>query len=430
MPTNQPRLNSRSHDRRASRKILLFVLAVTGVAPARVAAQSEGDSLAVRLRRLEAAMATLQQQVAEQSESGVKTRSGARVTFAGRVAMNAFGNSRRVNNVDDPQFVLVDAPSGIGSRGGGMTMRHTRLSMAVTGGEILGTRASAFLDVDFHGGQVPSSGGRHFPLIRLRTAHATMWFSQAEIMIGQDAPLISGVNPESPAAIGTPLFAGSGNLWLWLPQARLTAFTSSRKRFGIQAAALAPASGEPIAPFHTDHDAAERSSQPVVQVRAFARLGDDPDRASEVGCGAHRGWLVPAVDEKQSSAVACDLQLRIADRADVRGEFFTGQALRGLGGGGIGQNVVGAANDPVETTGGWAQVNLAATERVQVGAGCGVDHPSGDVLRRRNDSCAAYAQLRPVGAYWIGAEGRRTRTEYASGRYTNDHVTLALGFEF
>src|SRR5437867_3468377 len=67
------------------------------------AQRSQTDSLAERLRRAEAAIATLQQQVSEQSESGVKTRSGARMEITGRVAVNAFGNSRRVNNVDDPQ---------------------------------------------------------------------------------------------------------------------------------------------------------------------------------------------------------------------------------------------------------------------------------------------------------------------------------------
>ena len=398
--------------------------------PGTVAAQTPQDSLQARLRRLEAAVETLEKQVAEQSENGVKAADGSRITLSWRVALNAFGNSRRVNNTDDPQFVLVDPGSGIGRRGGGMTMRHTRLNVAISGGSVLGGNTTGDIDVDFYGGQVPSSGGRHFPLIRMRTARAIVSWKRAELLVGQESPLVSMRNPESPAAVGTPLFATSGNLWLWLPQVRFSAYASVRKRFGIQGAVLAPTSGDPAAPHDTDYDLAERSSRPFVQARAFARFGVDDGEMSELGCGAHQGWLVPATEIESSSAIACDLQLRFRGVLDVRGEFFTGQALRGLGGGGIGQNFFGVTNEVVETTGGWAQLNVAPTDLVKVGAGCGADHPTGAVTRRRNDACAAYALLRPVGAFSVGAEFRRLRTEYVSGRYTNDHVTLALAWGF
>lgn len=400
------------------------------VLPARGLAQASPDSLAARLRRLEAAMATLEQQVGEQSERGVTSGSGARITFTGQVALSAFGNSRRVNNVDDPQFVLVDPASGLGGRGGGMTLRHTRLMLSIRGGERLGGATTGAIDVDFYGGQTPSSGGRHFPLIRLRTAHAQVTWTQAELLVGQESPLISARNPETPAAIGTPLFATAGNLWLWLPQVRFTAFGSPGRRVGVQGAVLAPTSGDPAAPHDTDYDLAERSSRPFLQARAFVRFGKDPDRVSELGCGAHRGWLVPVAEVASSSALACDLELRLRGFLDLRAEFFTGQVLRGLGGGGIGQNFSGATNEVVETTGGWAQLNLAATDRLKVGAGCGADHPTGAVTRRRNDACAAYARIQPIGAFSVGGEFRRLRTEYSSGRYTNDHVTLALAWGF
>ena len=406
------------------------MVALCVAAPAAASAQAAGDSLQARLRRLEAAVETLEKQVAEQSESGVRAADGSKVELSWRVALNAFGNSRRVNNADDPQFVLVDPASGISKRGGGMTMRHTRLNVAVSGGSVLGGRATGDIDVDFYGGQVPSSGGRHFPLIRMRTARAILSWSHAELLVGQESPLVSMRNPESPAAVGTPLFAASGNLWLWLPQVRFSAYASERKRFGIQGAVLAPTSGDPAAPHDTDYDLAERSSRPFVQARAFARFASEGGEVSEVGCGAHQGWLVPVTEIESSSAIACDLQLRFGELLDMRGELFIGQALRGLGGGGVGQNFFGAANEVVKTTGGWAQLNVAATDRLKVGAGCGADHPSGAVTRRRNDACAAYALLRPVGPFSVGGEFRRLRTEYVSGRYTNDHVTLALAWGF
>jgi hypothetical protein len=417
---------------RTSRKIrpAFLLLALACVAWPAGGQQPDADSLAVRLRRAEAAIQTLQRQVAEQTEGALRTRSGARLEISGRVAVHAFGNSRRVNNVDNPQFVLVDPPSGVGRRGGGMSIRQTRLRVGVSGlPPALGGSVAGDLDVDFYGGQVPSSGGRHFPLLRLRTARAFIWWKQAELLLGQETPLVNGLNPESPAAIGNPLFATAGNLWLWLPQVRLTAYASEGRRFGVQGAVLAPTSGEPAAPHDTDHDLAERSSRPFLQARVFARFGDESTGMSEVGCGAHQGWLVPVAAVESSSAVGCDVQLRVGGRIDMRGEYFSGQVLRGLGGGGIGQNFT-ASNEPVETTGGWAQLNVRPVEQLGLGAGCGADHPGGAVTRRRNDACAVHASLRGIGAFFAGAEVRRLRTEYGSGRLTNDHVTLALGYEF
>lgn len=425
------RLNSGSRHRPASRNLAraaLLALCIAG--PGTASAQASQDSLLARLRRLEASLGTLEKQLAEQSESGVKAPDGSRVLFSWRVALNAFGNSRRVNNADDPQFVLVDPASGVGGRGGGMTMRHTRLMVSMNGGDAFGGSAAGSIDVDFYGGQTPSSGGRHFPLVRMRTARAVVAWQSAELLVGQESPLISSVNPQTPAAIGTPLFATAGNLWLWLPQVRFTAYNSAKKRFGIQGAVLAPTSGDPAAPHDTDYDLAERSSRPFVQGRVFVRFMEDLGRMSEIGCGVHQGWLVPVTEIETSSAFACDLMLMFSELSDIRGEFFTGQALRGLGGGGIGQNFFGAANDAVKTTGGFVQLNIAASEWLKLGAGCGVDHPTGAATRRRNDACAVSASVQPLGAFFVGAELRRLRTEYVSGRYTNDHVTLALGWGF
>ena len=384
----------------------------------------------MRLRRAENAIAALQQQAAEQSDSKVETRSRARLEIVGRVAVNSFGNNRRVNNVDNPQIVLPDPAANVPMRGLGMSIRQTRLAFGLTGlPQTFGGTTTADLDIDFYGGQLPSSGGRTFPLIRMRTARAHVQWSNANLLIGQESPLVSGLNPVSPAAIGTPAFAAAGNLWLWLPQVRLGVSTQGQRRVGLQLAVLAPTSGDAAAFFDTDNDLAERSMRPFVQARVFARSGEG-EGAREVGCGAHQGWLLLAVDAESSNAFACDVLLPITTRLEMRGEFFSGQGLRGLGGGGIGQNVGVVAAEPLESTGGWAQINARPVDAVQLGAGCGMDHPAAPATRRRNDACAAFLTVRPPGSMVLGTELRRIRTEYSSGRYTNDHVTLVLALEF
>lgn len=412
-----------------SRTFTLFgvLLALTAVPVAGTAQQTRADSLAERLRRAEAAIGVLQTQVAEQSQASVQTRSRMRLDLTGRVLLNAFGNSRRVNNVDNPQFVLGDPPAGTPMRGAGIAIRQTRLGLVLSGARALGGEFTGDVDVDFYGGQVPSGGGRTFPLLRLRTARGIVRWERAQLMVGQESPLISDVDPVSVAAVGSPAFAAAGNLWLWLPQVRVGYEHPGTIRFGAQGAVLAPTSGDPAAAFDTDNDLAERSMRPYLQARLFTAWGET--ERGEIGCGVHQGWLVPTTERESAFAVACDVVAPLASWLDLRGEWFQGEALRGLGGGGIGQNF-SPANEPLRTAGGWGQVNVRASSLFALGAGCGADHPDPTAARRRNDVCAGYAMLRPQGPVFVGIEYRWMRTELATGRYVNDYVTLGAGFEF
>ena len=427
---NMVHVNTDSAVRLASTLSFAVLLLASLGAPAGAQAGA-ADSLAERLRRAEAAIEALQVQLSEQAAGGVTTRSGMRLQLHGRVMLKALGNARRVNNFDNPQFVL-ETSSGAGNldRGLGMTIRESRFGLVVTTSDVLGGAFTGDADVDFHGGQFLSGGGRSFPLLRLRTARATVRWQAAHLMVGQESPLISGVNPATLAAIGTPSFATAGNLWLWLPQVRAGVERGSSVRFGIQAAVLAPTTGDPVGTFETDFDPAERSQRPYVQGRVSMAFGDG-DLAREVGCGVHRGWLRFETDSLRiSSAFACDAMLPIAERLELRGEYFRGRGLRGLGGGGIGQNF-SPTSGVVVTSGGWAQLNAVPHTALRVGVGCGGEDPAtGGVARLRNDACSAHAIVRPVGPIFFGVEARRIRTTYSSGRYTNDHVTAAFGFEF
>lgn len=395
-------------------------------------ARAAADSVAARLRRAEDAIAALQQQVADQESSGVTTHARMKLEINGRVLLNTFSNDARVNNVDDPQFVRPDSTQPLPVEGVGMAIRQTTLGILLTSRDVLGGQFSGDLDVDFFGGQQPSSGGRTFPLLRLRTARGAVRWSGGELMIGQEMPLISPLNPVSPAAIGTPDFAAAGNLWLWLPQFRGTVETKGAVRYALQGAVLANTTGDAVGPFDTDVDPAERSRRPAFEGRLRARWGDD-DRPSEVGCGGHLAFLaVAGGNTVQTNAVACDARLNVS-RLELRAEAYKGRGLRGLGGGGIGQNV-GRGNVPLDDRGGWAQVNVEANALVRVGAGCGIDAPAeSDVIpggRLRNRACAGYGIFRPSGPLFFGAEFRRIDTKYASGSLANNHFNLAAGFEF
>ena len=400
------------------------------------------DSLVARLRALEASVEVLQRQVADAATTGVQTRSRIQVELSGRVAMNAFSNERIVNNVDDPQFVRRDTAAAVPLKGFGMGIRQTMLGLRATVSDVLGGSFHGVMDVDFYGGQQPSTGGRTFPLLRIRTANGTLTWSHAELLAGQDVPLFSPLNPVSPAAVGTPDFVGAGNLWLWLPQLRGTVETGSTVKLALQGAVLAPTSGDAAGAFDTDFDAAERTRRPYLESRLRARWGEF-EMAGEVGCAAHVGWVsVPAAGRSApdsmltSKALGCDARVSLGSWLELRGEAYTGQLVRGLGGGAIGQGV-GANGRPVRNDAGWAQLNVRPPGSIASGGvGCGADHPRADDLPRdgtarlRNTACAVHALLKPAGPVFLGAEARRIATQYANARYDNNHLNLAIGFEF
>jgi hypothetical protein len=412
---------------------LAVCLCFAATAGAQDTTKAKADSIAARLDRAEEQIRLLQQELAAESESKVTTRSRMKLEFNGRLLVTGFSNSRRVNNVDNPQFVRPDTASGLPQGGAGMAIRQTTLGLAVSAPEVFGGSFHGDLDVDFYGGQQPSTGGRTFPLLRLRTARAMVKWTYGELLIGQESPLIAAVNPVSLAAVGTPDFAGAGNLWLWLPQIRGGLETGGKVSIGIQGAVLAPTSGDPANVFDTDDDAAEHSSRPYLQGRLHVRWGAD-DMAGDIGVGVHQGWLAAKGDSlMSSSAVAADVLLPVTRWFEIRGEAYHGQALKGLGGGGVGQGL-GISGVPVRTSGGWAQVNFKPTSRLLLGAGYGMDDPRDSDLaagsRLKNVVREAHIHVRPGGPFVFGVEYRRLETTYSTGVLANDHINLSAGIEF
>lgn len=430
-----------------------LLAALPAALPATLPAQGTADtlpadSLRARLERAEDAIRLLRQQMEAQAASEVSTRSRARLELRGRVAAAAFYATRRLNNLDVPQLVLPAPATGAGPGEGtvGATLRQSLLGLGVAGLSAGGMDVSADVELDFAGGAQAGSGGRGtFPTPRLRIARAILRGDRGELMVGHDAPLVLGENPASVASVSTPLFANAGNLWLWLTQARWTRELFGRPcaervecmgaRFAVQGAVLAPNAGEALAGDGDAVDAAERARRPFLQARARLRWGEAG--AGEIGVGVHQGWVRRASSDLESSdAVAADWRIPLGV-LELRGEAYRGRLLRGLGGGGVGQNF-GASPSPGEPgvvlrdQGGWAQLVARVGEPWRAAGGCGVDDPENDdgAVRRRNLACAASLTWRPGGGWLVGAEAKRIGTEYAAGTRWASHGAVVLGVEF
>src|SRR5256884_3157837 len=185
------------------------------------------------------------------------------VEVTGLVLVNGFFTNARVNNSDVPQFVDSLAPA---SAVGG-TIRQTRLGLLVTDPDVLRGSFSGEVDVDFFGGQQPSSGGRTFPLLRLRRAVGIVSWAHAQLLFGQESPLVAERSPRSLASVGFPDFAAAGNLWLWLPPVRVPLEQGYRLRLYERAARPGPTSRTAQGLFNTQPPSAQRSRHPYLQAR-------------------------------------------------------------------------------------------------------------------------------------------------------------------
>ena len=412
----------------------LLVMAVTRPADAQTPEQARLDSLTIRLEDAEEMINLLRQQMAAESQTAVRSRSRIGVELTGRVLMNVFQNDKETNNVDVPMY-RKQVPPGSLKGGMGMAIRQTTLGLAVTAPAVLGGDFRGDIDADFYGGQFPSPGGRTHPVLRIRTARAIVDWPSSQLMIGQEQPLIAGLNPVSLSAVGVPLFSYAGNLWLWIPQIRYGWHTTGDLRVGVQAAVLAPTSGDTVGVFNTSYDPAERTGTPSLEGRVHFSWGD-ARTGGEVGVGYHTGSVNDAADEAQNSnAIGADFLVPLVAGLELRGEFYSGQLLKGLGGGAIGQNFGIGGTTPVRSVGGWAQLNYRLSSRILVGAGYGFDDPNDDDLaptgtRFLNTATEAHLHWRPSGPLVFGLEYRIIKTSYDASNYANRHLNLAFGFEF
>jgi len=458
---------------RACHSLVALAIAGAFVAPARAHAQTpttppppeapaattpadslSPDSLAARLARAEAAIAALRQQLATESQSTVHTRSRLQLDLTGRILTNFFLTLGRVDNIDVPRTAF--APSTVPEKDAfGVTVRQTRLGAHVTVADVLGGQFIGDVDMDFFGGAQSGPGDRRlFPEPRMRTTSARLRWTSTEVMVGMEVPLVSELNPVSLASGGIPLFSGTGNLWNWLGQLRLsqevgaTPVGSTSIRWGLQAALMTPYAAV-VSPEEADaSDAGERSRRPAFEARLRARWGDSTasggsdvsigDGGGEIGVGVHRGWVSNGTGRLITSyATTVDARISLTSRVEVRGEAYVGRLLRGLGGGAIGQafgRPVGGAllGAPLRDRAGWGQVNTQLINTLLAGAGCGIDVVKEEdrPTRRRNTVCAGHVLWRPSEPIVVGLEYRGLATEYdtdVTGRAR--HLNLSVGFE-
>jgi hypothetical protein len=414
------------------------------------ASQSTQDNI----KKLEEDQQLTNAKLDELYQTRISSASKYRVRLSGIVLLNLFGNHGQVDNLDFPTLVPPDQP--IDSRGSfAASIRQSLLGLDVFGPEVRGAKVSADVQFDFAGGFPYAPDGTTFGLARLRTGTIRLAWPNTTVIAGQDTAFFSPLSPSSLASLAVPAFSYAGNLWNWVPQARVERRVNIAESSSLllQAGVLDPLTGEPpSSQFLRTPQAGEASRQPGYATRvAWSRRAFGHDITLGIGgyyslqdWGFHRlvdGW-----------AGTSDWTVPLSNRWELSGEFYRGRGLGGLGGG-IGRSALfsGPITDPntqvqgLNAAGGWAQLKFRQTEKLEWNGAFGQDNAFARDLRffrlsqqsyfdpslARNQSAFVNFIYRPRSDLLFSAEYRRLRTFSILGNSdAAEQVNLSVGVLF
>ena len=403
-------------------------------------------------------LASLQQQqqllstrVDQQYQTKVESGSKYRVRLSGLVLFNASSTRGAVDEQDVP---MLAEPHTAGTAAGNIsaTMRQTLLNVDVFGPDLAGAKTSASMQFDFFGGFPNTLDGVTMGIARMRVARAQLDWNKWSLSFGQDKPFISPNSPTSLAAIGTPEFGYSGNLWTWTPEIvaerrwEVSENLGAKLQFGL----LDPLGGEPSSDHFSRYpESGEKSRTPAFAGRQSLQFGSGTQKSS-VGIGGyfarHDYDFGRIVD---SWAGTLDWNVILGRHFETAGELYRGQALGGFWGG-IGASTVFDGDPasslshafPVNTIGGWSQPKYKPASKWEVNGAFGEDSPFASDLYHfvgasqyepylRNWTTMFNVIQRPRSNLMFSLEYRHLNTVQFSGkRASAEHVNLGVGVSF
>ena len=411
------------------------------------------DSIEERVQKLEDTTSLIGSKIDEQYQTKVETASKYRARLHGIVLMNAFRNVGNSDNLDLPTYAENVLP-GWPQANLGFSMRQSEIGLELFGPTIAGAKTSADIQFDFAGGFPSTGNGINFGIVRLQTGSLHLDWKNTSITAGQDSLFISPLSPTSFASLAIPAFASVGNLWGWTPQLRVEHrfAVSDQQTVTLQAGVLDNLDWQsPYDSFYRSGQAGEYSGQPAFAFRgAWSRpVQQHPLTIGAAGYYGRQNWFWGR--NIDSWAGMLDFQVPLLPRLELSGEFYRGRAVGGLGGAVATSIVYGG--DPrapftpirgLDSAGGWAQLKLQITPKLELNASIADDNAyAGDVRRfaldqnnfgpilGRNRGALGNVVFRPRSDLLLSAELRRLRTfpVYSSSSMTNQ-LNLAVGILF
>ena len=427
--------------------------ATRGAVPEAAAATPAGAApapLEERVSSLEESSQLLSSKLDDQYQTKVEAASKYRVRLSGIVLLNLFSNHGRMDSQETPTWAIPDIPN-VSGQTLGASLRQSEIGLEVFGPRLAGARTSGNLQFDFSGGSPNTPNGVNLGVARMRVASIRMDWKDTSIVAGQDNTFFSPLSPTSFASLAIPAFSYAGNLWGWIPQVRLEhRFNLSEgESVVLQGGILDNVTGELPSSFAPFAQAGQSSDQPAYAARAawtrsvFGR----PLTLGAAGYYSRQNWSMN--QNVDGWAAMTDWSVPLARRVSLTGEFYRGRAIGGLGGA-VGRSVLFSGNPSpqgqvraLDSVGGWSQLKVTATSKLEFNGAFGVDNPYASDVRGfslspgfpapllQNRSSLVNVIYRPRSDLLLSGEYRHLRTfDIDAGSPTADQVNLMMGILF
>lgn len=410
------------------------------------------QDLETRLVKLEEQTEINTVQIKEHAQTKVESGSRFKLRLYGEILFNTYLNSSESASTDVPTIAFPNSVIAGRKRNNlGATMRQTKIGLAMTGPRLADARLSAHAEFDFWGGSIARTDGDILGTLRIRTASIRLDWDRTTLEIGQKEPIVSPLTPNSLAATWIPPMASTGNLWQWRPQ--LTVEHRARlgeSSFLVLQGGFMPnfsdISGVPVGAA----GGITLEGNPGYEGRIAFRRALEDDRNFEIGFGGYGEQKVFSFNRRVNSyALTGDWQIPLASRLTFSGEAYYGQSID------LGEraatsvdrlyaatgNVLNPATviRGIHSAGGWAQLSIKATQKLEFNLAAGKDDPNNDDIRFgtignftrfKNQAASANFIYFLTQNFEMSLEYRRTLTDYAPGRRSNNHFNLAFGYLF
>ena len=156
----------------------------------------------------------LERRSEETAQTKVESDHKLPIQLTGMALFNAYWNGGHSGDTSHP----TTASLALSQPFAGATLRQSIFGVKFQGPHIFaGGTVNGTLYVDFFAGTATSLN----QLARIRTASIDLDWRDTTITVGQDKPILAPREPTSLAQVGVTPLTAAGNLWLWMPQARI-----------------------------------------------------------------------------------------------------------------------------------------------------------------------------------------------------------------
>lgn len=348
-----------------------------------------------------------EERIKEQAESKVGASQKFPLAITGMFLFDAF-LTRGTNN---ETFLANYGDYSLGAAGGGATLRQSVFGLEFHGPHsFLGGRISGSLSMDFF-----HRTGEDDTL-RIRRGIVSLDWGRRSLTIGQDKPLIAPLEPTSFARVGIPPLSGSGNLWLWLPQARYEERVpfSDTTQAAFQVSLLETDESYSNPQLYASNSLAP--ARPAIEARVELRHSWGAESKLAVGVGGHTSNSRILGQSVPSRVISTDMTYKPLTWLELTSTLLHGENFANLGGIQPGVTLVGQAVLPIHGTAGWLQVALPVTNRLTFDVYAGLQYNNARDLSpfevSRSLGYAGNVLYRLAPNVVVGFEGSEDRIEY------------------